>query len=77
MSALATLATNSIVVALSLLMASLPTSRAGLNRRVEIEFMLALAAFVSRTIATCPAPSRRLMPARDSLFWTNSRLSLA
>ncbi|MFZ2017912.1 MAG: hypothetical protein WAU90_04445 [Methyloceanibacter sp.] len=77
MSALATLATNSIVVALSLLMASLPTSRAGLNRRVEIEFMLALAAFVSRTIATCSAPSRRLVPARDSLFWTKSRLSLA
>jgi hypothetical protein len=41
---------------------------AGLNRRVEIEFVLALAAVVSRTIATCPAPSRRLMPARDSLF---------
>ena len=37
-----------IAVALSLLKSSLPTSRAVLHRRVEIKFVLALAAFTSR-----------------------------
>jgi hypothetical protein len=50
--ALATRADISIVVAPSLLKSSLPMSRAGLHRRAEIKFVLALVAYMSQ--ATTP-----------------------